>query len=182
MDFFKTCGIFLFISGLLMALLGIIVLFTPYESLVALTLFIGFMLLLSGLSEILIFIDQRKDERSGWWLAGGILSLIIGIWILFGRGSDALLTLIPIVFAAWVLFSGVLRIVGSLSLRSYGAKYWWLSTLLGILYSLAGVILLFAPYLSSMIVVYMIAFSLILYGITNIVIYLSLRKCVQRIE
>ncbi|MDY0266074.1 MAG: DUF308 domain-containing protein [Methanimicrococcus sp.] len=182
MDFFKSCRIFLLLSGLLMTLLGIVVIFTPYESLVALTLILGLLLLFSGLSEILIFIDQGKDERSGWWLAGGILSLIIGIWILFGRGSDALLAFIPTVFAVWVLFSGILRVVGSLSLRSYGVKYWWLSTILGLLYSIAGFALLFMPLLSSMLVVYTIAISLILYGITNVVIYWNLRKIVKALE
>ena len=57
------------ISGVLIAILGISMLFTPLENLVTLALFIGIAMLVSGISEIVSFCGEEKGQRSGWMLA-----------------------------------------------------------------------------------------------------------------
>lgn len=172
----KTINWLMLISGVLIVAMGIAMLFTPFENLVTLAIFIGISMLISGISEIASYCGEEAGQRSGWLLASGIVTGLLGIWTLFGRGMEALVVIIPFVFAAWVMTSSIMRIVGSVNLKSEGFAGWGWILALGILGTLLGFLLLYSPLLSGAVVAYSIAFMLISYGINNIIIFFRMRK------
>jgi len=172
----KSMQWLLLISGILIAILGITMLFTPLENLVTLAIFIGILMLISGISEIASFCSEEKGHRSGWMLASGILSILFGIWTIFGRGSNVLVALLPFIFAVWVLSSSITRIVGSISLKSEGSSIWGWLLAFGIVGTIFGFILLFSPVLSGVLISISIAMILISHGVDNILIFFRIKK------
>lgn len=172
----KSMRWLLLISGILVVILGITMLFMPLENLVTLVIFVGISMLISGISEIVSFCGEEKGHRSGWMLASGILSVLFGIWTIFGRGTEALAAFIPIIFAVWVLSSGIMRIVGSVSLKSEGFSLWGWLLAFGILGTVFGFLLLFSPILSGMIVSVSLALILISHGFNNIILFFRIKK------
>lgn len=173
---FKSVKWLMLISGILIVLLGIIMLFTPLQNLAALAVFIGIAMLVSGVSEIISFFSAERFERSGWALTSGIITTILSLWIIFGRGSEMLLALFPIVFALWIITSGIIRIIGSRSLKADGFSNWVWTLVFGILGIVLGVVLLFSPWLSSMVIACTVAVMLISYGADNIMIFFHMNK------
>lgn len=179
---FNSTKWFMLISGVLIAILGISMLFTPLANLVTLALFIGIAMLISGISEIVSFCCEEIGQRSGWMLASGIITTLLGIWTFFGRGSAALIAILPFIFAVWVMSSSIMRIVGSVSLKSEGFSQWSLLLALGIIGTILGFILLFSPVLSSTIIALSIAFMLIVHGINNIIIFFRMNNLGNKIK
>lgn len=178
----KTINWFTLIAGILIAILGIVMLFTPLENLVTLAIFIGISMLISGISEIVSFCGEEKGQRSGWLLASGIITTLFGVWTLFGRGTAALVAVLPFIFAVWIMTSSITRIAGSVSLKTEGFGGWGWILALGIIGTIFGFVLLFTPVLSGMIVAYSLAFMFISYGINSIVIFFRMRKLGNQIR
>ncbi len=144
--FARVCS---FIIGVLMAIMGIWVFATPIASLVSLALFMSAAVLFYGIYEIYLYFS--KAEASGWILASGILSCLLGLWLLFSQGATEAMTIaLPFVFAFWILMAGVNRIVGSFALKELGSHDWGWILAIGVLGVLFGFSLLFSPVVSAL--------------------------------
>ena len=164
------------VSGILITILGISMLFKPLQNLVSLIIFIGISALISGTSEVISFFGERKEDRSGWALASGIVTIVFGVWVSFGRGSIFLLGILPYVFALWVIASSIMRIISSHALKVWGRTYWVWLMVFGILGIAFGIFSLFAPMISGTIIVYAVALMLISYGANNIAGLIRMKK------
>lgn len=144
--FARICS---FIIGLLMVAMGIQVFVTPVASLIGLALFMSAAVFIYGIYEIYLYFS--KNETSGWILASGILSCLLGLWLLFSQGTTgALVVALPFIFAFWILIAGINRIIGSFALKDIGVPRWgWILTV-GILGVLFGFSLLFSPVVSAL--------------------------------
>src|SRR5699024_11273035 len=99
----------IFLLGISMSILGFFILFNPDVSLTSVTLFIGLLLLLNGVNEIISYVKQSKVWNiSLWHLIEGIFSLIIGITAFFY--TDVAQQVFVFIFAFWILLSGILFI------------------------------------------------------------------------
>jgi len=161
------------IAGLWIIGLGFNMMFRPLTSLVTFSFFVGFGILFTGISEVSSYIGTEKEKRSGMFLASGILAILFGTWILFGRGAYAITIILPFIFAAWVLSSSVARIVDAVSTGVKG-KVWEL--VLGILSTIASFMLLFNPFLSARFVGLIIGAMLIAHGCGTIELFMQLRR------
>ena len=164
------------IAGLLVIVLGFLTMFRPLAGIVALALFFGIAMLVSGVSEIASYCGQEKGNRSGMMLASGILSTLVGIWVVFRGGTYAVVVIMPYIFAAWVMASGIMRIADSVTRKSEydRIKGWELA--FGILSTLLGFSLMFNPLFSAAMVSLVMAFTMIAHGIGTIELFFRLRN------
>ena len=175
-NWIKSAKWLLLLSGLLIVVLGFIMFFTPLANLWTLAIFIGISMLIAGASEIASFINGKTGQRSGMLLAGGILSTLFGIWVVFGTGRYTLTEILPFLFAIWVMSSGIMRIAGSTILKSEGHTTWGWILALGVLEAILGFVLLFHPLFSAIVVSYTLAFMFITYGIHNVLLFFDIHK------
>jgi uncharacterized membrane protein HdeD (DUF308 family) len=117
--------------GVLLIITGILAVLMPEIAALATALVFAWLLILGGIFEIAHSIHTRRYEGFGWKLASGILTLVLGIWILImplaGVASLALLVgvflfvagiaramlafrLKPLAGWGWVLFNALLSI------------------------------------------------------------------------
>ena len=128
----------LLLVGVVLFVAGILVFVYPAQSYVGLSVIFGWVMLISGVLEVILSATNRHYVTGrGWMLAGGIIEIILGIililnvalsaatlpvfvgfWLMFrafstiGLGSD--MNAIGITGSGWTIFSGVLLLLCSL--------------------------------------------------------------------
>ncbi len=171
----------LLITGILLVALGIWSIFTPLENLVSISIFIALSVILSGISEIVAFVQTDSEYRNGWLLAGGIFSILLGILTFAFRGIGAMAAMLPFLFAFWVISGGIMRVAGSFSMHSMQVKGWgWLLTF-GILSVIMGVLLVFSPVLSAVLITIVLSGAFITFGVNNIAMFASLTSVKHKV-
>lgn len=115
--------------------------------------------------------DLARVGKAIWWmiLIRGILAVLFGI-LVFVFSPDVTLVALAILFAAYSIVDGVMKITHALRIRSRSKGWGWL-LVAGVLGILAGLIAAFFPVLTgffgALLVVYLIAFWSIFSGVAG---------------
>jgi uncharacterized membrane protein HdeD (DUF308 family) len=101
--------------GILLIVTGVVAILMPEVAALATVLVLGWLLVFSGVFEIAYAFHTRAAGSFGWKLASGILTLVLGIALVFvpvaGIASLALLV------GAFLFASGIARVVLAFRLR-----------------------------------------------------------------
>ncbi|MEG0947794.1 MAG: DUF308 domain-containing protein [Bacteroidales bacterium] len=117
--------------GILITLVGIWMMFYPIQGYIFIARVFGWALLISGVFEIVISTTlEKKLPGWGWWLAGGIIDIIIGVILIANIALTEMV--LPYFFAFIFLFKGIQNIIASFIIIS-SHKYWWLYLINGVL-------------------------------------------------
>lgn len=178
---FTSIRITLAVSGVIALLAGVVLLVWPIKSAVILTGIFATYLVIAGL--VYIGLSIFSSTKGGWVRAGhialGLLYIVAGI-IAFANLGAATATLAIIV----VIFIGISWIVDgvvALSLLGQdGSRVWTL--LYALLSIIAGVIALFSPLYAAALLWWVLAISLIVLGIVQIVRALTIGKDEKKLE
>ena len=136
------------VAGVLLIIAGIICLCNQETAVLSAGIMLGAFMLVSGIVEIVLFVRWRDFYfGSAGLLLDGILTVLLSLFLLFNR-AFTLLSL-PMLFAMWLLFSGVMRVVSSVELRALGMRRWGWVTLLGVVLLVAGFAGLMDPWLGA---------------------------------
>ncbi|STX55629.1 HdeD protein [Legionella beliardensis] len=107
----------------------------------------------------------------GWYLSLGILLLLLGC---IGLGMEIALTIVSMYFfAALLMISGLSHIADALRYIRLKGAFW--KILISIFYLITAIIILYNPLLASTIFTALLAWTLIIIGVTRIVMSISLR-------
>lgn len=161
------------VAGVLLIIVGIYCLFNPDVGLLSLSLYIGSAMLISGIIDIVIFAKWNgKMFGTGWFLADGILTVLLALFLLFNQAFTMLS--LPFIFGMWLLFSGINQFVNSFELQSFGVRGWGWLTALGILLAVVGFFSLFDPIANLFALSILVGILLICEGVAAIV-----RACIS---
>ena len=117
---------FLF-EGILLAILGLAAIIVPPLASLAVTIFLGWMLLISGIGGLIITFWARQMPGFWWSLISAALAVLAGI-VLLMRPVQGTLTL-TIVVGAYFLAEGVATIMYALEHRRELSQRWgWMLT------------------------------------------------------
>ena len=113
------------IEGILLVILGLAAMIVPPLASLAVTIFLGWMFLISGIAGLALTFWARKMPGFWWSLISAALAVVAGI-ILLARPVQGTLTL-TIVVGAYFLAEGVATIMYALEHRRELSKRWsWL--------------------------------------------------------
>ena len=136
------------LAGVLLIIAGVVCLCHQETAVLSAGILLGAFMLVSGIVEIVLFVRWRDFYfGSAGLLLDGILTVLLSLFLLFNR-AFTLLSL-PMLFAMWLLFSGVMRVVSSVELRALGMRRWGWVTLLGVVLLVAGFAGLMDPWLGA---------------------------------
>ena len=154
--------------GLLYILIAICLMFTPLASYVALSVLFSVSMFVSGTLEILFAVTNRKNISSwGWYLASGIIDLILGIYLMANIGLS--MAVLPFIVAFWLMFRGF---------ASTGYWGWYMA--FGVLAILCSIGIIWQPGLGALSLVYMIAYTLLIIGIFRVMLSFELKSLHKR--
>ena len=165
------------ILGVLWILFGMFVLSYNAGSLLVLAIFAGITFLMTGVNQIL---DSGRAE-GGWrwlYLVGGALSIMAGIIAFVWPGRT--LVVISVVLAWFLVFKGIVDIVGAFS--NHGRPYWWIGLILGILELLLGMWAAGYPGRSLFVFINLVGIYAIFYGFTELFAAFDLRGLGRQLD
>ena len=117
-------------------------------------------------------------ERNWWVLAlRGVVALVFAVLVMLWP-AITLLVLVAL-FAAYAIVAGAVAAWGAVKNRD-GAKYWWLLLLLGLVSIAGGVIAVFYPGLTALVLVLVMGANALVTGALDLAIAIRLRKVLQR--
>ena len=100
------------VSGIIMIAAGAFCFINPGQTFMTMAFVIGTVMALCGIIHVLAYVIGRtphgKGDNNGWILIDALLTLLLGILVLFNQLTVDMA--IPMVFGMWVLVSGLLRL------------------------------------------------------------------------
>jgi uncharacterized membrane protein HdeD (DUF308 family) len=164
------------ILGILWILFGMFVLSYNVGSLLALAIFAGVTFIMTGITQLLA---AGRVQGWGWlYLIGGALSILAGILALVWPGKT--LVVLSVVLAWFLVFKGIVDIVGALS--AHGRPWWWVTLILGILELLLGMWAAGYPGRALVVFVNLVGIYAIFYGFTELFAAFDLRGLGRRLD
>jgi uncharacterized membrane protein HdeD (DUF308 family) len=163
------------IEGLLLVILGLAAMIVPPLAGLAVTIFLGWMFLISGVASLALTFWARQMPGFWWSLISAVLGIAAGI-ILLSRPVQGVLTL-TIVVGAYFLAEGVATIMYSLEHRRELSERWsWMlfSGLLDIL--IAAMIITGLPGSAEWAIGLLVGINLVFGGATLIGMALAARN------
>ncbi len=166
------------LNGALLMVLGIWMLTMPRESFETLSLIIGLIVTITGVLETILSLYYRKVHKEwGWNISGGILDIIIGIFLMVN--PNTILVLITLFISFWLILGGILVIRKAIDLRKHGRKNWIWMLLFGILILVLAVVLIWHPQLVGITMMFWLAISFISLGIFRVVMAFKLQTLLK---
>jgi len=162
-------------AGVLLIGLGVWVIIAPVDSYLSLSMTFAVGMVLAGLFEVMFSITNYKHIQGwGWTLAGGMIDLFLGAYLLY----YPLLTMIvlPLIIGFWMLFRGFMAIGSSIELRAYGMMDWGWLMFTGIMIIVVALIILGNPLFGIINIIIWTALAFIISGIFRIYLALKLRE------
>lgn len=166
----------LLLVGIILFIAGIVVFIYPAQSYLSMVLMFGFVILFSGLFQILLSASNNHYMTSrGWIWVGGIIEVILGFILVLNPSLSA--STLPIFLAFWLMFRSFSSIgMGSdmNSLNIPGAGWTIFS---GILLLLLSLWILFQPLVfGTVAVVVWVGISLLFAGLSTFIFALQLKN------
>ena len=163
------------IIGILFLAVGFLVIFYPMAGYEAIAVLFSVIMLIAGIFEIVFATSNRKVLPGwGWYLALGILDVILGLVLIFIPGLKE--AVIPFILAFWLMFRGISSIGYSIDMQRYGSHSWGWYLAFGILAVLCAIGVIFFPMAGAISAVWICGFLFLLLGISRIMLSFDLKK------
>lgn len=165
----------LLILGLAMLIIGIVVFVYPAESYIGMTVIFGWLILFSGIAQIVLYITNKHFITArGWMLAGGIIETLLGLILIFSIVYAA--TVLPIFLGFWLLFRSFSMIGLGSDMNAMKMPGGWWTIFMAILLMISSLIILFHPVIGVGALVIWVGISLVFAGVLAILFAMQLRN------
>ncbi len=157
------------LRGLLFLVTGIYMICAPGSGYAALGFFLGLVIFLAGVAELMHAVRQQDTTNRGWHLALGIIDILLGLVLMAHVAAG--ITILRLMVGIWFIFRGMsLFSFSKLTGRS------WVLIIGGLLTVLFGLLIIFNPVFGAMTLIIWTAIAFIVTGIFNIALSFMLRK------
>ena len=166
------------LMGIFLIVLSIWVINSPEDSFVRLKYIFSFYLFINGVSSIVFALASRKIlEAWGWYLAYGMLEVIIGAILLIYPQID--MVSLPFILGFWILFNSMFLMGTAFELRKYGYHHgtvdWSIMLYFSAVLAALAFFILLDLKIGKFTMVGWTSLSLMLLGLANIVLSFKLR-------
>jgi uncharacterized membrane protein HdeD (DUF308 family) len=176
----RKIWIFAIIRGALAIIFGLIALFSPIATALALAIVIGVYAIVNGVFDIIEAIRHRGSSSMVLRIVLGVVSILFGILVLVWPGIS--LAILVIMVGIWAIIIGILQIVSSVRHRAIPNSGWVWGIIGGALSILFGILVLIWPGTGLVTIIWIIGIWAIVWGVTLIVLGVQLRKAANTTE
>lgn len=179
-DVLRKHSTWFIVYGVVMVLLGLFAIAAPGVATLAVTLMIGWLLLIGGAFGLFAVISGGTSAPGFWWnLFTAIVYILAGLCVLT-RPVAGVLTL-TIILAAYLLAGGVMRIFLAVGYRAQipGAWVWLLiSSVVDIALSL--IIMMDLPGSAAWVLGLLVGINLLMMGVSIVMVAMSVRRSLPK--
>ena len=163
------------LSSIFLLLLGLLLFFKSSETLVGISYLIGGILIALGVIAIINFLrNKTRDVFMQLNIVYGIVSIVAGLFLV--TVPEFIGSIIPIVVGIAVIISSSFKVQQALILKNLDNKYFLPSLIMAIICLVCGVVILFNPFKSAVVVTRIIGIFMIIYAILDIINTYILKK------
>jgi len=167
---------FQLLAGLITMVLGVILAFHPSKSLEVIAVFIGILLILSGLFHFVRALDHDEQHRA-WVGIAGLLEVVIGVVMIRHLGlSYAIVGLL--VGLTWIV-QGIVALMGGILGGAGRSRVWVI--VFGLISIAAGVVVVSAPEHSLTFLATLLGVWFIIMGVLQLLGGLFLRSDLKKL-
>ncbi len=161
------------VVGILLMLFGIYVLNIPQEAYKVMVTFFSISIIMTGFSE-LFFYASNKMEGKGLHIAGAILHIVTGIFLLFNPASTAFV--IALIVAFHLLVRSIQGLIFSFSMKDAQVPNWYLLAITSTVGIVLSLVLAAQPMIVGMSLVILTGMSFVFAGIIGIAFSIVLKR------
>jgi uncharacterized membrane protein HdeD (DUF308 family) len=165
---------FFLVEGIVLLILGAIAVGVPPVATVAVELFIGWLILLSGVLGLVMTFQTRGSPGFGWSLLSALLGVVVGVVLLIWPLSGVLS--LTVMLTAFLTLEGLASIMYALAHRRESSSRWEMMLVSGIVdLILAGLILAGLPGTAAWAIGLIVGINLLFGGVALIAMALQAR-------
>jgi len=164
-----------FMLGVITLILGLVIAFYPAQSLIAIAVLLGIVMIISGIYHIARALDGREHERV-WRGIAGVLFLLAGLVLL--RHLHLTIALIGIFVGFTWIVQGVMMLMEAFSGLARGVRGW--SVFFGIISLIAGIVVVTAPIASVGVLTIFLGIWFVVMGACEVIGSLITRRDMRR--
>ena len=154
--------------------LGLFLIARPWNATAALCSFIGWLILLAGISGIVNALAfQRATFISSPLLPLSVGAAVIGFFLILSPG--VLVSLVGTIVCVFLLVTGLSNIQAAMARRAWGDRAWWVPLAVGVICVLLGLYALFAPGASAAMVMRLVGIMILCSSAVNLFSVLTWR-------
>ena len=177
-DLMKRSSTYLFVSGTVALLFGLVAAFFPIATGLTLVVLWGIYALLDGIVAAVMAFNPRPDQSRGYLIFTAIVGILAGGIAVFSPVTAGLALLW--VLGVWLILRGVIEIISAFTQQQTAPR--WLMVLGGAFWLLAGWLILSAPNTAATLIIALwLGILAIVWGIVLITVGLLVRREVNRI-
>lgn len=163
------------VLGILYIALAVFLLYNPLATYLTLSILFAAFMFVSGIFEIIFAVNNKDNISSwGWYLAGGIIDLLIGILLIVIPGLS--MAVLPFILAFWLMFRGFTGVGTAMDMRRYGTNNWGWVLALAIIAILFAIAIIWVPAAGALSFVFITAYAFMVFGIYRIILAFQLRR------
>ncbi len=168
------------ILSIIFVVIGLFLFIKPDTTISIISYILGGILLASGIySCYKYFSSDGIVNMFNFELVYGVLLLIAGIFLIFN--PNALASFFPIILGIWIIINSVTKFQYALVLKKVKNEDWIYTTIISILTFLWGVVLLYNPFKSALLITQTIGVFIIVYAVLDIIDNIIIRKNIKDI-
>lgn len=169
------------ITSVVLLLIGILLLFKSNDTIIALSYIIGSILFVLGIIAIINFFRESSiNAFNDLNIIYGIVTIILGVLIV--TNPTAIATFIPFVVGLAILISSSLKLAYSIELKNNEDELWKSTIIMATAGALCGILILFNPFKTSVMVFKIIGAFIILYAVLDIISILQIKRGFKNIK
>lgn len=169
-EWLKSKKLDLIFTALIFIVLGIVLLVWPDTTGKIVCTVMGICLLIYGVCEIIGFF-VHGDE--GWgsgavYLLSGLCTLGLA-WLMLSNSGKGVMSILPLVLGAAVVVDSCMSLKRAFRLKELGMGRWWIAALLAVVTLVFGLVVMFNPFQSALVVIRVVGGVLIYQGVSDLV-------------
>lgn len=133
----KKSGYASIVESIIFAILGIVLIAKPEETVKLISYILGVGFILVGIYKIINYIQTKgKDDLYNYNLIYGVMAIVIGLIAIIY--SSTIGAIFRIIIGMWIIYSSVVRASSSLKLRALKSNIWIYTLLISIIMFICG--------------------------------------------
>lgn len=155
-------------TSFVLLILGILLFIKSDDTIVAISYLVGGVIIILGILALVNFFRKKeRDFATSFDIIYGIITIVFGIFILSNPKMVA--SVIPFVIGACILIKSSFKIAYSMELKNHNMDSWKGALIISVISALVGVVMVFNPFKTSVLVFKIIGAAIIIYSVLDIV-------------
>ena len=159
------------------AVMGIVLLARPGETLYVVSMICGITMIALGVGALISYLVK---DRNMLLIILAVISVIMGIIVCVKYKS--IVSILLFLFGLFILISGIVDLITSIDVKRYGFGDWIVSFLMSLVTTVLGLLIVVNPFSSSLAVIRLLGISLLVYAVLDLIAFIQVKKVAKAVK